>query len=203
MSEQIKLSPRPDYIQRNLIGCLETALFMPKGAERFSESYGGMQRSFILPLLAFPITAATFIGAHPDAMSSQTVNTMTIVYALRTVVYLACFLGVAYLASKALDRKNAFYRLIAAHNWLVIPAALLTLPLTLGHLYGAYSWEEVYPFILFIMGYSIAYMAYATKHVLQIPVELAICLAICFMGLNQTALNVVKWACVNGLTLLA
>ena len=185
--------PRPNYIKRNLLGCLETALFMPEGAERFSESKQGMMRSLFIPFLVLPVTAITFIAAHPIQLSHEATQAMAAIYLVRTILYLACFMGFSYIMAKSLDRLDSFYKLTAAHNWLLLPAAILMLPLSLAFINGAYSWDEVFPLIVFITFYFYAYLAYMSTKVLNIPLELGIFIAAASMALNQTALDVVKF----------
>ncbi len=195
--------PRPNYIKRNLLGCLETALFMPGGAGRFSESREGMIRSLIVPFLVLPVTAATFIAAHPDYSAGGTAQIMAGIYVIRTIVYLAAFMGFSYMTAKYLDRMDCFYKMVAAHNWLLLPAALLTLPLTLGFISGHYTWNEIFPMVTLISVYFYAYLAFMSIKLLKIPVELGIFIGIAAMALNQSALSLVKTFASNALFLLS
>ncbi len=196
--------PRPYYIRRNLLGCLETALFMKQGAERFSVSYEGMKRSFIVPFLVLPLSIATMIAAHPDQnMGADSATFLAMIYGLRTVLYLVAFVAFSYFLAKGLDRMENFYRFTAANNWLVVPAALLMMPLSLAFMGGAYEWADVYPMMVCITLYSYAYTAFMAAHVLRIPMELAGFVAIASMAINQSALDLMKWIGVQGLQLIA
>jgi hypothetical protein len=199
-----KQFPRPYYVRRNLLGCLETALFMKQGADRFSVSYEGMKRSFVVPFLVLPFSVATLIMAHPDQnMTMDSASFLALIYGLRTVLYLAVFMAFSYFLAKGLDRMENFYRFTSANNWLVIPAALLMWPLSLAFMNGSYSWAEVYPMMVCITLYSYAYTAFMAAHVLRIPLELAAFVAIASMAINQTALDLMKWIGLQSLQLIA
>lgn len=197
-------TPKPFYIKRNLLACLETALFMKQGAERFSVSYIGMKRSFIIPFLVLPISIATMIAAHPEGnLSGGTMQALAIMYGLRTVLYLAVFCTIMYFMAKNMNRMSNYCRFITANNWLVIPAAVLMLPLSLAFMGGYYEWAEIYPMMVCFTLYSYAYTAFMAAHVLRIPLELAAFVSICSMAVNQTALDVMKWLGAQGAQLFA
>tara|TARA_B100000242_G_scaffold197639_1_gene142896 strand:- start:1165 stop:1953 length:789 start_codon:yes stop_codon:yes gene_type:complete len=196
--------PKPFYIKRNLLACLETALFMKQGAERFSVSYIGMKRSFIIPFLILPLSIMTMIAAHPDSnLSMNAMQVLALIYGLRVVLYLAVFCTIMYFMAKNMNRMSSYCRFITANNWLVIPAAVLMLPLSLGFMGGHYEWSEVYPMMVCFTLYSYAYTAFMAAHVLRIPMELAAFVSICSMAVNQTALDVMKWIGAQSMHLLA
>ncbi len=191
-------------IKRNLLGCLEIALFMPGGAKRFGAGRRSMLKSFLIPFLVLPLTLITVIAAHPNPeLSSTSAKILISIYSLRVVVYLGLFLGFVYFMAKSLDRLESFYRFVTANNWLTIPAALLMAPVIALFLSGAHSWEEVYPLMVFITLYSYAYTAFMATYVMRIPMELACFIAIGGMAINQSALDVLKWAAAQTLYLIA
>lgn len=195
--------PKPFYIKRNLLACLETALFMKQGAERFSVSYKGMKRSFIIPFLVLPLSITTLISAHPDNLSGGAMQALAIIYGLRTVLYLTVFCSIMYFMAKNMNRMSSYCRFITANNWLVIPAAVFMLPLSIAFMGGHYEWAEIYPMMVCITLYSYAYTAFMAAHVLRIPLELAAFVSICSMAINQTALDVMKWLGAQSMNLLA
>ncbi len=195
---------RPHYIRRNLLGALETALFMRSGPEKFSQSLKGMKLSFLLPLLILPFSIIPMIAAHPDTGLSMTaMNVLAVIYGLRTVIYLAGFTAIMYFLAKNMGRMDGFYRFVTANNFLVLPVAVLMLPLSLGFMSGMYSWEQVYPMMVCFTLYSYAYTAYMSMHVLKIPLELAVFVSICSMAINQSALDLMKWLGAEGIQLFA
>lgn len=196
--------PRPHYIRRNLLACLETALFMKQGPERFSISKQAMKRSFLIPFLVLPLTISTMIAAHPDPdLSMGAIHAIALVYGLRTVLYLAGFMAFIYFMAKSMDRVENFARMVTANNFLVLPAAVLMLPLSIAFMNGGYTWVEVYPLMVCITLYSYAYTAFMAAYVLKIPKELAIFVSICSMAINQTALDAMKWIGSQGMQMLA
>ncbi|MFN3701024.1 MAG: hypothetical protein ACK4VI_05830 [Alphaproteobacteria bacterium] len=204
MLEPYKKPLRPHYIRRNLMGCLEIALFMRSGVERFSMSYSGMKLSFIIPFLILPLSIATMIFAHPNQeLSAGSIHAIALIYGLRTVLYLAAFTGIMYIMARKLNRMEGFTRFVTANNWLVLPAAILMLPLSLAFMGGYYSWEQVYPMMVCFTLYAYAYTAFMATHALRLPVELGVFVSICSMAVHQTALDVVRWAGTQGFMLLA
>lgn len=191
-------------IRQNLLGCLEIALFMPGGAQRFCATRQSMMKSFAIPMLLLPLTLLTVIAAHPDpALSTQSARILIAVYSLRMFVYLALFLGFVYFMARTMEREENFYRFATANNWLAIPAALLSAPLVFAFLNGFYSWNEVYPFLVFITLYSYAYSAFMVTFVMRVPWEFACFIAISGMAIHQTSLGALKWAAVQALTLVS
>ena len=196
--------PRPGYIQRNLLACLETALFMPNGPERFSVSRAAMKRSFLIPFLVLPFSILTMIAAHPDPQLSQTsMYALAIMYGLRTVLYLGGFYALMYGMSRHLKKEESFTRMVTANNWLVLPVAIMMLPLSLSFMNGFHSWQDIYPMMVFLTLYSYAYTAFMAAHVMRIPLELAVFVSICSMAIHQSSLDLIKWIGAQGLQYFA
>lgn len=195
---------RPQYLRRNLLGALETALFMRSGPERFSQSEKGMKLSFLIPLIILPFSIVPMIAAHPESgLSAIAMYALAAVYGLRTVLYLAGFTAVMYILAKNMGRMDGFYRFVTANNFLVLPAAVLMLPLSFGFMSGLYSWAEVYPMMVCFTLFSYAYTAFMAMHVLRIPFELAVFVSVCSMAINQGALGLMKWVGAESMQLLA
>src|SRR5262245_39651214 len=96
-------------LRQNLTGCLEIALFMPRGAERFCATYSGMMKSFAIPLLLLPLTLLTVIAAHPNpALSTSSAQILIVIYSLRAFVYLGLFLGLVYCMARQMEREEYF-----------------------------------------------------------------------------------------------
>lgn len=191
-------------IRQNLMGCLETALFMRGGATRFCDSRKGMIKSFAIPALLLPLTLITVLYAHPsETLSATSANFLIAIYTLRLFVYLGLFLAFVYTMAKQMDKLEDFFRFATANNWLTIPAAALMLPLVVSFLTGHHTWADIYPMLVFITLYSYAYTAFMAAHVMRIPMELAGFIAIAGMAIHQTSLNVLKWAAVSFIQLIA
>jgi hypothetical protein len=191
-------------IRQNLLGCLEIALFMRSGANRFVPSYEMMKKSFLLPFILLPVSLMIVFSAHPDgALDTTSMQILGLVYALRLFVYLGVFLGFVYLMARTMDKLEDFTRFVIANNWLTLPAAALMLPLTLAFMAGYYSFTEVYPLMVFITLYSYACTAFMATHILRIPGELACFVAIAGMAINQTALHTLKFVAANALMMFS
>ena len=80
---------------------------------------------------------------------------------------------------------------------------LVITPLIALFMNGHYEWAEVYPLMVFITLYSYAYTAFMAAHVMRIPMELACFIAIAGMAIHQTSLDVLKWAAVGFIQLIA
>lgn len=199
-----KIANTPEYtFKKSIIACLESALLMPQGARKFPVSVRAYGLSLLIPFIVLPLTAVTFIAAHPETLSLQAQLFLSLVYLLRTIVYLGAFAGFAYILSKSLEKESQFYRLLIAHNALLLPAALLMLPLSLGFLSGHYVWDEVFPLMVCITGYFTFCLGYASVKILDIPAELGAFIAIAALAINQTALDSIKFLAVQTLHILA
>lgn len=195
---------KKNEICQNLIGCLETALFMRGGEKRFSASRKAMLKSFLIPVILLPLTLFTVLSAHPDEnLSASSIQILTILYSLRLFVYLGAFFAFIYTMARTIDKLDDFHRFVTANNWLTIPAAALMVPLIIAFTSGAYEWAEVYPLMIIITLYSYAYTAFMAAHVMRIPMELACFIAIAGMAIHQTSLDVLKWAAASVIYLIA
>ncbi len=195
-------------IRQNLLGCLEIALFMPKGSERFAADKEAMTRSFLIPLLFLPISIAVVLSAHPGALDAGSMQVMGGIYAMRLFVYLGAYLALIFAMTKVLnesaeDHLQDFYRFATANNWLTIPAAMLMAPLVLSYMSGNHEWGDIYPLMVFIALYSYAYTAFMAARVLRIPMELAVFVSVAGMAIHQTSLDVIKQVTVGVLQMMA
>ena len=196
-------------IRQNLLGCLEIALFMRKGAGRFGANKQSMMRSFAIPFFFLPLTILIVVNAHPaDDLSLASMKVIALIYSLRLFVYLGVFLAFVYMMSRILnigedEHQDVFYSFATANNWLMIPAAVLMAPLVISFLNGGHEWGEIYPLMVFIALYAYAYTAFMAAHVLRIPMELAGFIAIAGMAINQSALSLIKQATVGVLQFMA
>lgn len=191
-------------IRENLLGCLETALFMRGGSDRFCDTRKGMVKSFAIPALLLPITLITVLYAHPSGdLNATSVNFLIAIYTLRLFVYLGLFLAFVYTMAATMDKLEEFFRFATANNWLTIPAAVLMLPLVVSFTTGHHTWADIYPMMVFITLYSYAYTAFMAARVMRVPVELGCFIAIAGMAIHQTSLSVIKWAAVGVIQLIA
>ena len=190
-------------IRQNLLGCLEIALFMRRGAERFSSDISMMKKSFIVPALSLPLTCAIVLAAHPHDTSGVITNILITIYSLRLIIYLPCFLGLVYLMAKNLDKVENFQRFATANNWLMLPSVVLMIIPVIGMLTGHYNWADIQPLLMIVTLYSCACVAFMATHVMRIPWELASFVAICGLAIHQTSLDMVRWMTISTLELMS
>ncbi|MCB1651768.1 MAG: hypothetical protein KDI46_06935 [Alphaproteobacteria bacterium] len=191
-------------VKQNLLGALEIALFMKKGAQRFDAGKSAMIKSFIIPIILLPLSLLTVLSGHPNqGIDTASLQILAGLYSLRMVISLAAFLGFVYFMAKTMDREEDFNRFVTANNWISIPAAALMLPATMLFLNGNHSWEEIYPLMVFITLYAYAYTGFMATYVMRIPYEMAGFIAIGGLAIHHNVLIFMKWAAVNTLSLLA
>lgn len=189
---------KPNSLKQNLLGTLETALFIQKGASRFSHDNKSLLKSFLIPVLLLPMTLITVFYAHPHGeLANGATQILAAIYTLRLFVYLGLYLGFVYFMAKTLDKTSEFKQFVTANNWLTLPAAIAMLPLLALFLNGSHSWEEIYPMMVVVTLYSYAYSGFMIAHIMRIPYEMAAFIAISGMAIHQGSLTALKWAAVQ------
>lgn len=180
-------------IIKNLQGCLEVALLMPQARKRFSDDQKSALRSFIIPLLFFPVTLLAVYLYPANAIAGQSANVIFLLYSLRLTATWALFLGAVYLIVREVDRKQYFYQFVTAVNWLTIPSMALLAPVAWLVISGAYTPQEIYPFASCLIAYSYFFTAFMASYVLRVPWELAGFITMVSMVVNNSTLDVVHW----------
>lgn len=182
-----------EELKRNFLGTLEVFLLMPAGAKRFGNSYDEAVRSFIIPILLFPLTLLViYLFPNPE-IAAASKNTLTLLFSLRLAFSWALFFGVIYWLMKNVNHLDHFYRFVIGTNWITIPATLIFAPVAAMLLFGSFSWEELYPFMKFLMFYTYAFTAFLAIHALIIPWELAGFIAFIAITVDDSTLDIVKW----------
>lgn len=180
-------------LKRNLLGGLEIALLMPVGAKRFGNTYDEAIRSFIIPILLFPLTLAALFYFPVAEVSGASKNTITLLFSLRLAFSWAIFFGLIYWLMRHVDHLDNFYRFVVATNWLSVPATVVFIPVAMMLLSGNFTWEQLYPFMMFLVFYTYAFTAFMAVHVLIIPWELAGFIAFVLMTVENSTMDIVKW----------
>lgn len=182
-----------EEIKRNLLGCFEVALFMPEARKRFGDSDDEAMRSFIVPVIFFPLTLlAVYMYPKPEIANDST-NTIALLYSLRLIATWLLFLGTVYFIVKNIGRKEHFHQFVTATNWLTIPATVIFFPIVVMLFSGTHGWEELYPFMMALMYYSYAFTAFMTAYVLRLPWELAGFITMIGLIVNNSTLDVLYW----------
>lgn len=182
-------------IKSALLGCLEIALFMPKGIERFGTDIGAMWRSFILPILSMPLTfiALTHMQNATPELTEASYITVAGLFFIRGIFTIILGLGILYAFSKAYDRMQYFCLAITIGNWTTVISTVLFLPILLSMMLGWHNWEDVYPFSLILTMYTYIFGTFAMTYALRIPWEMAGFLTIIGLAINQTSLDGLLW----------
>lgn len=182
-----------EEIKRNLLGGLEIALFMQKGAERFGNTYEEAMRSFVVPILLFPFTlAALYLFPTPE-IAGASKNALTLMLSLRLAFSWLAFFGIIYWMLQKLHHMEHFYRFVIATNWLTVPATFVFIPVAFMLLGGNFSWIQLYPFMKFLVLYSYAFSAFMAVHVLIVPWELAGFFVFLTTMIDKSTFDFVHW----------
>lgn len=182
-----------EELKRNLLGCLEVALFMPIARQRFGSSYDEAVRSFIIPILLFPLSLAAVYLFPQQALPGASPNTIALLYSLRMAVSWALFLSAVYMIVREIDRRDLFYKFIIATNWITLPATVIFVPVGWMLMSGTYSWQELYPFMACLMLYSYAFTAFMVAQVLRVPWELAGFITFIGVCIDNNSFEIIHW----------
>lgn len=179
--------------KRNLLGVLEVALFMPVARTRFGDTKEEAIRSFLVPVLLFPLTwfAANMVP-HGGAAGGSS-HIIALLYVLRMAAVWAVFFGTVYWIAREVDRRKYFYQFVIASNWLTVPATAVFIPVAWMLLAGTHTWQELYPFMVCLILYTYAFTGFMAAYVLRIPWELAGFIVFLGMSVNNGTLDLVTW----------
>lgn len=187
----IPLESAGAQIRRSLLGCLEIALFMPVAARRFGKSRAEMARSFFIPAIVLSLFLMMF-GFHPGMREGANAQT-PLLYVIQGWASIGLFLWAVSFFSREIGRGEHFHQFVTAYNWLFVPAAVVLLPALWMGAEGYRSPEEIQVFIMAMMVYTYAMMAFMTAAVLRVPLELGVFVAVLSMGIDNGLVNVVGW----------
>ena len=180
-------------IRQNLLGCLEIALFMPQARTRFSDDSDHALKSFVIPILLFPLSIIAIQLVPKSAIDVNSANVLSLLLSLRLVMSWAIFFGVVYWIAKQCERTRHFSQFVTASNWLTIPATLVYLPVAWALLSGSHSWDELYPFMLCVTGYTYLFSAYMAANILKMPFELGGFIVIINVMINDSMYEITHW----------
>jgi hypothetical protein len=182
-----------EEIKDSLLGCLEVALLMPHAKTRFGKTYDEALKSFLIPVVFFPLTLL-FVYAFPaNDTSGNSNNTIAMLYSIRLAASSLLFFGTIYMILNHIDRKEYFCQFVCALNWLTIPSTIIFIPVAWLLLKGTYSLEELTPFIHCLIWYSYIFTAFMAAYILRIPWEFACFIVILSIAVDEKTLIVLKW----------
>jgi len=177
-----------EEVKRNLLGCFEIFLFMPRGLSRFEADSGRMLRSFIIPLVMMPFILVIVVGMFPEFPASL-IASLTV---LRTVLAAALFFGAVFFMARQLDRQEHFYRFLIVANWTNINGIIFVLPILIGLFLGRdASTFEAYAVFSELVGY--VYGAFILTYCFRIPWEIGGFLAVISLAINQNLWEVTDY----------
>lgn len=180
-------------IKSSLLGTFEIALLMPQGAKRFSTERDAAIRSFFIPALLFPISLLALYHTSPGTSGDDLTNTIIMLYAVRLFVFWLLFFGIVRWILNEVGRGEHFYQFVSANNWLSIPATAIFIPIVWMIAAGTHSFNELYPFILCLMGYTYLFTAYMSVHVLRVPLEFAGFLVFIAFMIDRSTTDIFTW----------
>ncbi len=180
-------------IKRSLLGVLETALFMPNARARFGDTKDEAIRSFLVPVLLFPLTLMAVYLAPHSSVGGGSAHMIALLYGLRMAAVWSLFFGAVYWIARGVDREKHFYQFVIASNWLAVPATAVFIPVAWMLLSGTHTWDELYPFMVCLILYTYAFTGYMAAHVLRIPWELAGFIVFVGTCVNDGTLDLLYW----------
>jgi hypothetical protein len=181
-------------IGTKLLGCLEAVLFMPETAKRFGSSYDEMIRSFMVPVIVFPLSLlAVYLCPKPE-MADQSHVIISMLYSLRFAFSLGIFLGFVYFIAAKIERTEHFFQFVTANNWLALPSAIISVPILMLLTQGdAHAAQEAEVLSLILVFYTYTYTAFTAACILRIPIELAGFIAMTGLIVNNSTHDILGW----------
>lgn len=176
-----------------LLGCLEIAIFMREGPQRFTQGKEAMWRSFLIAALNIPLLLISmpYVYAAKENLHASPLSLITILFIIKIIVVMIVGLGLIYYFCHLTKRKENFVYYITVANWSALIGMVVFIPIILLLHFGIKSYEDLYPAIIILGVYSYAYATFVLKHALKIPWELSIFLMVCLMAINETTFDVI------------
>lgn len=182
-------------LKTNLLGTLEMALLMPQGVKRFNNDMSAMFRSFWLIPIVMPFTlyAIHLMQPNVEQIASLSYGFVAVMFTFKILVVTVLTLLLGYGFAKHYERMEHFCLTVTALNWSGLINTLLFLPAVVMVGSGAYAWDDIYAYLVFLSLYGYLITGFIMTYSFRIPWELGGCLAICFMAINQTSLDIMYW----------
>ncbi len=182
-------------IKTNLLATLEMALLMPQGPARFTNDISAMFRSFWLMIVVMPFTyyAISLLQPATPQIAELSYILVAFMFTMKILVATVLTLLLSYGFAKQYERMDHFCTAITALNWSGLINTLLFLPAVLMVGSGAYIWDDIYGYLVFLMLYGYVITGFILTYTMRIPWELGGFLAVCFMAINQTSIDLMYW----------
>lgn len=178
-----------------LLGCLEIALFMKEGVQRFHDGKQAMLKSFLIAALNIPllIISMPFVYAAKENLQASPISLINMLFIAKIIIVMILGLALIYYFCHITQRKQHFIKYITVANWSALIGMILFIPIIITLQWGLKTYDDLYPVIIVLDVYSYAYATFVLKHVLQIPWELSIFLMVCLMFINETCFDILYW----------
>lgn len=183
-------------IKNAVIGCIDIALFMPRGVERFNDGWAPLLRSLIIPLALMPLTYVnlSYMQEAVPELADLSYTTVALLFAAKGLCTLAVTLGIMIIFAKTYDKMDYLLRTITISNWMSVFLTILYLPILVTVITTDHSWLDMYQFDILHAVYGYILIAFVLTHAMKIPWEMAGFLAIVGIAIQHTSLDVVLWA---------
>lgn len=169
-----------EEVKKNLLGCLEIFLFMPKGIDRFDSSKAAAIRSFIIPALVLPLVMVIFVYQSTGYAWEVLVS----LHFVRILLSVILSFAAVYFFSKQFDRQEHFYKFITVSNWSNVPGVLMTLPIIIG-LFSGHDMAVFESYAVFLSLISVLYCGFVLTHCFRVPWEMGGFIAIVMLAIDQ------------------
>ncbi len=156
-------------LKNNILGLIETAVFLKRGPERFDKSPQGAILSFLITLLVFPFNLYILFLLHNDIPEITAIPYTQIVdrYISGTLNGTIFTLAMLFAFCKGQNKMHLFAQCVCGLNWLTIaPVAIFLFPLLLVS-FGLHSMAEIQDFAFFLTIYELFIMGFFLKYVLK------------------------------------
>jgi hypothetical protein len=175
-------------IKQKLLGVLELSLFMKRGIDWFENDRAAMWRSFIWPVVVFPVTMiGVFLAQRPEIQGLSAFQVISL-YIIRDIVAIILVYQFFAKGSAYLGRGETFPRFMTASNWLCINSAVMSVPTIISLGFGQ-DWISTYGILILLGLYGHAVFGYTAMRAFKFPWELGAASAVVSLAISETTLK--------------
>ncbi len=168
-----------------LLGALELALFMDRGAQRFPNSRPLAIKSFLVPFALLPLWIYPLHVLPTERLGERAYGELLLLHGMIMAFYIATLLGLVWTIAHYMKRMDRFWAFVTALNFLSLAGFTLTAPLLIMVVTGVHTWEELYAILVAAALYEFALVGFAAAYILNIPWQLAASLSCFALVLHQ------------------
>lgn len=158
--------PDQNYIKTHLRGCLELALFLKRGTERFKPTTNDFWLSFLIPTLLIPLNVIQAY-AYPEFRDAPW-SMMIVIFGYQVMISTAFFLGSVWLLCWPLERKAEFTKFGSAYNWLSITGVVISVPYMLLFVLTPLDADQLSHLLITTVGFFFCVLAFAIRYILNV-----------------------------------